>query len=225
MESYLKRRGKYRLRILNLLLHFEKGKFVPINKLKELHKQLYKTDMEPWNMHIFHKDGLIEFKKLQTDAWQYSDSTTQEAVFILSNENREIYKKDSVRILPAKYDSIKNQMKMIMSLTEVVDVQLGTIQLKLPFENLSNEILVIRAAAFLSSLFNGGEFSSDMITKVVNEGFLGDTNLKRNPESIKDAVNKILEMAPSEIPGEFAGFALQRKGDGFKWVKLENSNS
>jgi hypothetical protein len=173
-------------------------------------------------MHIFHRDGLIEFKKIKPESWQNSNSTTGENVFVLSKEDREVFERDSVRINPEKYESLREQVKLITSLTEVRDVQMGNIQLELPFENLSNEILVIRAAAFLSSLYNGGELTPEMIIKVVNEGFLGDTNLKRNPESIQKSIQNVLEMEPNEIPGEFAGFALVGKENKLKWEKLEN---
>jgi hypothetical protein len=222
VESYLKRRGKFRLRVLSLLLNSPKGDFIPIKGLKNAHLKLFKTELSPGNMYVFHKDGLIEFQKTMVDSWEYSKSTTNEMVFVLSGEDMKTYEKDSVRIVPEKFDSINEQVKLITSLTDVGDVQMGNIQLELPFENLSNEILVIRAAAFLSSLFNGGEITSKMIIKVVNEGFLGDTNLKRNPDSLHQSINNVLEMDPNEIPGEFAGFALIRKENKLKWIKLEN---
>jgi hypothetical protein len=222
VESYLKRRGKYRLRVVSLLLNAPKGDFISIKDLKETHSKLFGVELSPGNMHIFHRDGLIEFKKIKPESWQNSNSTTGENVFVLSKEDREVFERDSVRINPEKYESLREQVKLITSLTEVRDVQMGNIQLELPFENLSNEILVIRAAAFLSSLYNGGELTPEMIIKVVNEGFLGDTNLKRNPESIQKSIQNVLEMEPNEIPGEFAGFALVGKENKLKWEKLEN---
>ncbi|MHA1917380.1 MAG: hypothetical protein ACTSUV_03590 [Candidatus Ranarchaeia archaeon] len=219
MKNYLLRRGRNRLRVLKLLLSEEKEEYISIKKLKEKYFKIYNEELKSWNIHIFHRDGIVEFLKLDLSMWKPSGRTTNGAIFILDESKQQIYDTDKLRVIPEKYNDLKKHEKLISSILGVENSETNDLQLDLSYEDSPNKILIIKALSFLSLLLNGDGFSEQMILEVINKGFLGDTELKRNLDSLKQEIQNLVEIPKSNIPGEFADFKLVKRDGKFFWIK------
>ena len=112
--KYLQKQGTSRVRPLFLLLQNAKSNFISLVDLTTQHQEVFHKPLHSWNLHVLHRENLIDFRRIRLNHWTQIGDFIQGRLFDISPEYVSIYRNDKIRIKPAMFPVLKETQEYLL---------------------------------------------------------------------------------------------------------------